>query len=368
MARIHRSDLADVLPLLPEISPYKPEDDAERQDDLYLCALGFEGDRLLEIPQRLASVKYKAYRSIYFLYKTNLDDNAARLPDLMKHLVEISGSDIVPIDVPGKDFVKRLVAQLKNLEERHDRKLRVTLDLSTAANRLVVKVVKVLVEYGVELRVVYTEAEVYRPLKEEYEKNKESWKDEEHLGIEQGVLDEEISSETQGVHTGNLPQALILYSSFNPARSRAVINKVDPSLIMTPSDRVWWIVGVPHDDENRWRSEAVRYINQIDNTHNSIQASTFDYKNSMRSLHQIVQRIWKTYHIFISPLGSKMQSLGVALYCLTRNDIGLLLVRPKEYKALGYSTGCRDTWQIEFGDTSAILSNLRRVGKIEVKQ
>ena len=233
------SDLADIVPFDPkECSSFEPE-------DIFFCALGFE-PRCLVLPGELRAGGYRARRCCYFRYATNLDDNAVNQAQLDRSLAAIA-PDVLPMESDDSEFPNRLRDLLKIVtsETSHDSP-RVTVDVSVMANRLLLRCIKVLLDYNANVRVVYSEANSYRPTKTEYEQYVERSDGEPVPALEHGVGDVMPSVDHPGIALDLLPDAVILFPNFRGERSNAVISFVDPSLVTNPGGKVVWILGIPH--------------------------------------------------------------------------------------------------------------------------
>ncbi len=110
----------------------------------------------------------------------------------------------------------------------------------------------------------------------------------------------------------------------------------------------------------------MREINKIPDSAPSYEVSTFDYKKTLETLERIYQARDCKYHVNISPLGSKMQSVGIALFWYMRQDVSIVFAMPEEYNARQYSEGCKATWQINFGDINKVREILDSVGQLEI--
>lgn len=368
MAKIVRCELVDVLPTLPDIMPLDSRAlGTANPDDLFLCALGFE-PRCLTLPRLLQEAGYKANRAVYLEYATNRDDNAANLPELETHLSAMSAT-VRPLEADSPDFPNHLRALLELvISQAAGKPPRVTLDVSVAANRLLVKTVKILFEYDMCARILYSEAAIYHPTKQEYERNPAHWQTEDVLGLERGVSDVVTSIDHPGYHLDPLPDYLVLFPTFKAERSKAVISAVDPSLLTSPGKKVHWLLGVPHLEEDRWRLEAMRTINALEVDTPQSEVSTFDYKDTMRALESIHRTVSEHYKITLSPIGSKMQALGTALFCYMHPDIRIMFATPKEYNAAQYSEGCKARWKIDFGSLKELRCVLDGVGILRVEE
>ena len=368
MPKIVRCELTEIISNLEAISHLNVRElGAAPPEDLFICALGFE-PRCLALPSRLNDAGYQAKRAYYFKYTTNPEDNAANLSELDRHLSGIA-STVEPIEADVRDFPIRLRTLLELvISEAEVDPPRITMDISVAANRLLLRCVKVLLEYKIRLRIIYSEAAIYRPTKEEYEKNAARWTEEEDLlGLERGVGDVMLSVDHPGDDLDPLPDSLILFPNLKGDRSKAVISSVDPSLLQNPSGKVIWLPGIPHLEQDQWRLEAVKKINGIGIDTQYFEVSTFDYKDTLQRLENLYTKLSEESRITISPLGSKMQALGTALFCYMHHDVRVILSSPREYNAAQYSEGCKEMWKINFGSLEELRYNLDQVGTLHIE-
>jgi hypothetical protein len=96
--------------------------------------------------------------------------------------------------------------------------------------------------------------------------------------------------------------------------------------------------------------------------------STFDYQDSLRILEKIHLERANTFRLTLSPMGSKMQALGAALFCCLHPDVRVVFVTPREYNAAHYSEGCKATWMIDFGFLPRMRDLLDRVGQLSIEE
>ena len=366
MPRIVARELADALSELADVRLF--HEDLIRTkpvDHLFLCALGFE-PRCLAVSRQLRSAQYRAHRAVYCTYDTNVEDNEANLAALEQQLGEIAEYRQMMNGDSG-EFGRQLrnAVQLACSEAKTNA-CNVTLDISVMANRLLLRCMKILLEYDINLRIMYAEAETYHPTRREYEREGERWKSDEHLGLERGVDRVMPSVDFPGHALDPLPDCVILFPNFKRERSRAVIGAVDPSLLTNPADKVMWLLGQPHLSENRWRVEAMKRINEIELEAPQYEVSTFDYKDALNVLERLYVERAETQNITLSPLGSKMQALGAALFCHMHPDVRIILSTPRDYNAVQYSEGCRDVWCIQLGPLKEVRRRLEEVGTLFV--
>lgn len=365
MAHIQQIQLRDILSQLPKIEPLDVESDLlGKEDDLFLGALGFE-DRCLSIPELIAKTKrYKCTEAIYFEYATNVNDNEVNKPRLLQALQDFSTA-VNPMSCDEDNFPTNLRTTLSRICNE-GRTPSVIFDISVCTSKLLLLALKVLLEFDLSLRILYSEAEVYHPTREEYESDPEKWTTEEGFGLAIGVSAVIPSVEHPGYRRDMLQEVMVVFPTFKPERAKAIIAEIDESLIMKPKDRVIWIVGNPHLPEDHWRVDAVREINKITASAPSYEVSTFYYEETLKTLERIYQPRDCKYHVTLSPLGSKMQSLGIALFCYMRHDVSIVFATPKEYNARQYSEGYKAVWQIDFGNLTTIRDILDRVGQLNI--
>ena len=368
MARVRRIELSSIVDRLPEIQPFNPRAGSTYgPDDLFLCALGFE-PRCLSLPKLLAENGYHSKNVVVFEYDTNVVENEVNRQELMKHLSVIS-DNVRSLSLSDAEYPNELRGILASIhDETPGRDPRITFDLSVAANRMVVTTMAVLCDVESYLNVLYSEAAIYHPTKAEYEADPSAWKNELLLGLERGVGDVRPSREFPGQPFDQLPDAVILFPTFKAERSRAVISFVDPSLDVTQGDEIVWLIGTPPLPENHWRIEVLKEINGLTDTDVQYQISTLDYKDTLKSLEPIHDRLSNEYKLTLSPIGSKMQALGSSLFCYIHPDTRIVFAIPEEYNAAQYSEGCRETWKIEFGHLSQLRELLRSVGRLVVEE
>ena len=357
--RIRRYDIASVLPDLPDIKELNADVLSKRSWGAYICALGFE-PRCLTIPEALARAGFKSDIAICLKYSTNADQNQENWPRLEAALTSMSPR-IVEVEVDSPSFP----IALYNALELIDCTGSVCFDVTVVANRAAVTCMTTLLELDVELAVAYGEADVYHPTKAEYERDPGHWQADES-GLEAGVSRVVPSVSHAGQQLDTRPNSVIVFPSFKPARARALISHIDPALMTTPESNVVWMLGIPHLDENRWRLDAMRAINGIDEKAVRYQVSTFDYKDTLRTLERVYAERWEENNISVASIGSKLQSLACALFAFLHPDVSVICASPRRYNAKQYSGGCREMWCIGFGQVSRLRDTLLRTGSIEI--
>ena len=369
MKNVKEIELLDVLKELPNITSLDCDKDfSDDNYDVFFCALGFE-ERCLTIPDKLANVKnLKCVQALYFEYLTNTENNSVNRPRLIGAFEKFAESwDTLQCD--NEDFTDNLRKCLSRLNEcqQSNQKLKVILDISVCSSKLILSAIKVFFEFDIYLKIVYSEAITYHPTYEEFQREPEKWTTEEGFGIAQGVSNVIPSPEYPGIRREN-PDLIIAFPTFKPERTNTIITYIDEAALMRQRDRIIWIIGDPHMDEDikQKRKDIIRKINKIPDDIASYEVSTFDYKETLKALEGIYKNKGLEYHMNISALGSKMQSLGISVFAYIRPDVSVYLAIPQKYNPSQYSEGCKATWQINFGDLTNIRNILNKEGKLEV--
>jgi len=368
MTPINKNEFIDILNQLPDIVALDCEREfSKKKYDVFLCTLGFE-ERSLTIPEKLSSIKYfSSQYSVIFEYSTNTEDNEVNKPRLsraLKKFTKFKPRKIIACDEEG--FTNNL-REFLNVVSHAKEKPKVLLDISVCSSKLLLSAINVLFEFNICLHIVYSEAAIYHPTYEEFQKEPEKWMTDDGFGIARGVGNVIPSPEHPGSTREN-PPLVIAFTTFKPERTNAIITDIDGTILKEPGKRIIWIIGDPHmskEDKDK-RKQMQRTINQIDENSISVEVSTFDYKETIKKLNQIYKDKNLDSHIYISALGSKMQSLGIALFCYVRPDVTVYLAVPKEYNPKQYSEGCKATWEIDFGSTKKLRELLDSVGQLSI--
>jgi len=354
--QLHKITLPEVLSGLPDVVPFDSQNVG--QDDLFICALGFE-ERALQFPRELTRANYRANHALYLTYDTNITDNERNLPDLRTSLLKLSSQQSM-LNVDDTKFIASFSDLMDSLCSEVGTP-RVTLDISAGANRLILSCMHVLLNHNVMLHLLYSEAAIYFPTQDEYLQSKQLGEVAE-ISPEHGVDDIVVSPIHAGEHLDPLPEAVILFPSFKKDRSISVINEVDESLVFDPGEKVIWLLGEPRLPGDQWRMQAMREINEIAGGAPQFPVSTFEYKATLRILDSLHDKLSQNFNITVSMIGSKLQAVGASLFLYQHPGVRALIAKPVEYHARHYSSGCKAMWSINFGATQDLRLKLDSVG------
>jgi hypothetical protein len=366
MSKVKEIGFEDILDNLPDIASLNCEKDlSQKEYDVFLCALGFE-ERCLTIPEKLAATsQFVCRQALFFEYSNNVEDNEVNKPRLLRAFNKFAKTS-KSFHCDEEDFTKNL-REFFDGGVQSNQKCKIIFDISVCSSKLLLSTMKVLLEFDICLHIVYAEAAIYHPTFEEFEKEPQKWTTEEGLGIARGVAKVVAIPEYPGASREN-PPLVIAFPTFKPERTKAIIADIDETLLVKPGKRIIWIVGDPHmeGEIKQKRKNTIRKINKISGQSPSYEVCTLNYKKTLQVLDPIYRDKSLDFHIYISALGSKMQSLGISLFCYVRPDVTVYLAVPKEYNPRQYSEGCKATWQIDFGDLRSVREVLNRVGQLEV--
>lgn len=386
MPRIHVCSMSEVLAQLPALQPWQR--DASVAGDLLVCANGFE-PRAVTVTEALVGGRSRFSRTAYVSYSTNVTDNEALRQRLVGALREVDASG-EPLEIHESRVGSVLKGLLNELPEAVGAIPKVFIDVSVASNRLIMLMIRAAIECArdVDVTVLYSEAGVYHPTQQEHAANKQTWTTDRFGGLEWGVGDVDVASdEYPGYHIDQLPDFVVVIPGYNRDRVRAVISHADPALLPPSSDtyrrggatktdgaeererdeqHVAWLLGEPHLPEDLWRREAQREIHNIEPRALEIGVSTFDYRDTIRVLEGLYEQRRGVARFSLSPMGSKMQAVGAALFCHMRPDVRVLFAKPQQYNAAQYSEGCKATWMLELGPMSALKREMLRVDLIRL--
>ncbi len=362
--------LQEILNDLPDIKVLNFDTEFDNSKiDLLILTLGFE-TRTYSFADKLSKVNFNCDEVIIFNYSTNVNDNIKNKIPLQKALKK-EGRNFLNLDCDSDSFSEVL---RKRIVEKISQKgnIKIVFDISVCSSKLLLTSLNVLLDSNIELKIVYSEAAIYYPIYEEYLKNPNYLKDRNMIGISQGVNTVSLSQDYVGDNIDNKPEFAIAFPTFKPDRTKTTLIEIDEGIFSEIKKRLIWIVGQPHMEEPHRsnRIKMLREINEIndgEDSPTSYEISTLDYKETMSILEKIYQEKINQYHINISDLGSKMQSLGIALYCHIRPEISIYFSVPAQYNPERYSEGVKNHWVVDFGSIYKLIDQLNSVDTIRIR-
>lgn len=233
----------------------------------------------------------------------------------------------------------------------------ICLDISAMSKMLILVLLDALRDINSSLTIAYTEAKVYHPSPEEFERDFEEAKQKLPKRIPEfltsGVYGVVTTPALSSVATQGYPTALVEFPTFNHNLFLALLNEV------TPQDlRI--IEGDPLRAQNKWRLKAVRRINEpsyplAKGPHKVV--STFYYDQTINQLEKLYEKYQYTHEFVIAPTCSKLQTVGVFFFKQMHPDVQIVYPTPKGFFDL-YTEGVEQIHQISFPDYHQFIETL----------
>ena len=245
-------------------------------------------------------------------------------------------------------------------------KSRAIVDISTMSKLAIILILQVCFRLGLEVIVLYTEAQKYGPTQEEFEKARGNH--EIHRPSMQiftaihGVV--RVSSLASVAMQGQ-PTAALSFMSFNDVLTQALLNTVFPT-------RLFLINGRP--PVHSWREEATAWIhdqvrreweddNPVAGGNREFPflpertVSTLDYRETVSLLLHLYWQLSATHRIILAPAGSKMQAVGCFLVKALHPDIHIEYPSPEGFLP-EYSSGISQHWMVKFGSLKKTVETI----------
>jgi hypothetical protein len=327
--------------------------------DVLIHAPGFE-DRTMAVASILAPTQ--GARALLLDYRPF---NAAnRLEDVRKAVVSrgVAAGAVDTFEYDRFDpnyYEATLRSYLLGCSARH-----VILDISTMSKLAILLSLNVCLELNLETTVLYAEAEIYGPSKQEFEDARN--KKEIHrpsIQIFTGVHGVVRATSLASVAMQGQPTAALVFMSFNDALTQVLLNTVYPS-------RLFLINGRP--PVHSWREEATAWIHdQVrkewpednpvkyrDHLYVPERAvSTLDYRESVSLLVELYWQLSATHRVLLAPAGSKMQAVGCLLVKALHPDIHIEYPSPEGFLPQ-YSSGIANRWVLSLGQLRTSLDSV----------
>jgi hypothetical protein len=244
---------------------------------------------------------------------------------------------------------------------------RILVDISGMSRLLIVQLVAAGARQGLldRMEIIYTEAQCYPPSRQQVED--ELKKSRDYLAIlnfiSSGVFGITVVPELSTVAMQGEPVRLIAFPSFNPAQFAAVCAEIQASFFSI-------VNGVPPRPENLWRRDAIRQLNGIEalREREEYDASTFDYRETLKVLLDIYKKHGATEKLLISPTGSKMQSVAVGIVCGFLRDIQVVYPTPRSFPSPAhYTEGALESYRLRLSALSDLADRTERFVEAEME-
>ena len=329
--------------------------------DVLIHAPGFE-DRTMAVVERItvSGRPHAVLLEFYPYAKKN------RLADVTRALsgagLQVGDEDIVAYDrFNPETFEDRLESRLQIVGAS-----RAVVDISTMSKLEIILVLKVCHSLGLDVRVIYTEAETYGPSKEEFEEAKD--KGQIHrpsLQVFNGIHGVIRVSSLSSIAMQGQSTAAVVFMSFNDALTQVLLNSIYPGRLLLingrPPQHAW------REGATAWIHDQVRQEWSEDNPIADIEGasvplptrvvSTLDYRETVRMLIELYWELSPTHRILLAPAGSKLQAVGSYIAKALHPDIHIEYPSPEGFQPT-YSEGIGPHWLLDFGNLSELLANI----------
>lgn len=243
------------------------------------------------------------------------------------------------------------------------------IDISTMSKLQIILVLKVCTEMGLNVRILYTEAEIYGPSEEEFNNARQAGEIRrpslQVFSSIHGVI--RVKSLSSIAMQGQSTAALV-FMSFNDALTQVLLNSIYPG-------RLFLINGRP--PQHSWREEATAWIHekvrqewQEDNPTKQRdgcwepmperEVSTLDYRETIQMLIRLYWQLSAEHRILLAPSGSKMQAVGSYVVKALHPDIHIEYPSPEGFHP-SYSKGVGAKWMIDLGNLALLLEDIAKI-------
>jgi len=145
------------------------------------------------------------------------------------------------------------------------------------------------------------------------------------LLLSSGVFDVTVVPELSSMSMAGAQTRLVAFPTFSADQLTSLLNELGPS-------RLTIVHGVPPGEHNRWRTEAISRINRLEHIpHEDLNVSTLDYREGLKALLDLYGRCSERERLLVSPTGSKMQTVAVALFRAFVDDVQIVYPTPKDF-------------------------------------
>ena len=225
--------------------------------------------------------------------------------------------------------------------ERFDR---VFVDISGMSRLLIVQTMVALVRRRKEFNVLYTEAEVYPPLEQEYIET-DAVNGSNPSFISSGIFEVVSTPELSSVSMLGGAIRLVSFPTFDYMQLSNLVQEIQP----THNDVIH---GVPPSKEMAWRTSAIAQLNgpiikglqRVENH----RASTLDYRDTLNLILDLYKRFSAFDRIVIAPTGSKMQSVAIGILRGILTDLQIVYPTPLKFvNPDRYTEGVRQIYCLE---------------------
>ena len=321
--------------MYPSISKFDSNNLTNGADRVLIAAEGFEA-RSLALTSSLE--KTKIFKNSIVI--KNLPIRASRLDDLLEEIKPRTSNMVKifnfnrympdPFEIKIRKYIQE---ELQGIDE-------IILDISVMSKILIIILFWELRKTDIPIRLIYTEPQNYSPTLDEFKSHQDNFR-ETGLAPSCGVHDVVRTSGLSSIVMQRSPAYVVAFTSFNEQLIRALLASINPTHLT--------ILGSTAE-HSMWRQHAAQKIHQdvitefetdnplIPNGLLKNSCSTIKYGETIEKLASIYKNVCYTYRLVLSPTGSKMQTVGCALFKICCPDVHIEYPTPESYLLSGYSS------------------------------
>lgn len=336
------------------------------KDSIYIGIAGFE-DRCFKFLEEFNKNGLKLNRVIGIKYEPIDEKN--KVDDFEKLAIKATNESKLEWMIYDRHNPEDFSNSIKLMEKLLGSSENAIIDISGMSKFLIVILLYGLRNYPGNIYVIYCEANVYFPQEEDYKSLKDKLPEETPSFLTTNVYKIVTTTELSSISMQGYPLLIIAFPTFNYKEMYALLNEITPQYLFK-------IDGIPREENNQWRLEAIRWINKkiysdfvprirIDEK----ESSTFNYIQTIEVLDEIYNnsQYKYTHKCIIAPTGSKLQTLGVLFFKQMYPEIQLVYPVTAKFSE-EYTKGCKNIWYIEFKNFSEFMKKIENFRKIGLKQ
>lgn len=347
--------------LLPRIDSLSIDEIPE--NSTFIGVAGFE-DRCFSFIDQFEQHKKKFFNTIGIEYRPiNNKNRTKEFGKKVKNITLENSFWLIYNRFDPEEFCNDFVGIKKDVWETAN----VVIDISSMSKFLIIVILDLLEEYEGNVHIIYSEAEIYHPTKEKFEEIKQGLPESIPTFLTKDVYNIVTTKSLSSIAMPGSPLLSIAFPTFNHKELEALLSEITPQYLIK-------IEGIPHEQHNRWRLDAIHHINRtIDKSfilnideiiHENV--TTFDYIELVRILDKIYKKYRYTHKCIIAPTGSKLQTLGVYIFKQMHPEVQIVYPVTKDF-AEEYSEGCTHIWHIPIFNFFSFVKKLSEHRRYHVK-
>lgn len=350
--------LDQLLPIIEPLSIDEIPDDAT-----FIGAAGFE-DRCFSFIDEMKQRNKKFINAIGIEYRPfNNKNRTKEFKNKINNITLKNKFWLIYDRFDPEEFRKDFVNKKKDVWETAN----VVIDISSMSKFLIIVILDILDEYEGNVHIIYSEAKIYHPTKEKFEEIKQSLPESIPTFLTKDVYKIVTTTSLSSIAMQGSPLLSIAFPTFNHKELEALLSEITPQYLIK-------IEGIPHEQHNHWRLDAIHWINRkidkffilnIDEIiHQNV--TTFDYIDLVRILDKIYKKYRYTHKCVIAPTGSKLQTVGVFIFKQMHPEVQIVYPVTKDF-AEEYSEGCTCIWHIPIFNFFSFVNKLGEHRRYHVK-